>query len=114
MSGERAGRIGLRTVVLGYLALLIALPVAMVFYRTFEHGAVAAWNAVTTPEAQHAFWLTFVITAIAVPLNTIFGVLTALVLTRQRFRGRGVLNTFIDLPFAISPVVVGLALVLVY
>ena len=68
----------------------------------------------TTPEAQHAFWLTLVMVAVAVPLNTIFGVLCALVLVRQRFRGRALLNALIDLPFAVSPVVVGLALLLVY
>ncbi|HKR98265.1 MAG TPA: sulfate ABC transporter permease subunit, partial [Candidatus Dormibacteraeota bacterium] len=79
-----------------------------------EHGIGAAWDAVTTPEALHAFWLTLEIVAIAVPLNTIFGVATALLLARRRFPGRSVLNALVDLPFAVSPVVVGLALLLVY
>ncbi len=86
----------------------------LVFYRTFEHGIAPAWNAVTTPDAMHAFWLTLEIAAIAVPLNTVFGVVCALLLARRQFRGRWLLNALVDLPFAVSPVVVGLALVLVY
>ena len=108
------GRLGLRGAALGYLALLLVAPVGMVCYRALEHGIGPAWDAVTTPDALHAFWLTIVMVAIAVPLNTIFGVAAALLLVRQRFRGRAVLNALIDLPFAISPVVVGLALILAY
>jgi sulfate/thiosulfate transport system permease protein len=108
------GRLALRFVALGYLALLLLIPVVMIFIRTFEDGIGNAWASVTTPEAIHAFYLTFVMVAIAVPLNTLFGVLAALVLVRQRFRGRAILNTVIDIPFAISPVVIGLSLILVY
>jgi sulfate/thiosulfate transport system permease protein len=104
----------LRFVALGYLALLLGIPVALVFINAFQDGVAAAWEAVTTPEAQHAFYLTFVMVAVAVPLNTIFGVLCALAIVRQRFRGRALLNALVDLPFAVSPVVVGLALLLVY
>ena len=107
-------RLGLRTVALGYLALLLVAPVAMIFYRTFEHGIAPVWDAVTAPNAVHAFWLSIEIVAIAVPLNTAFGVGMALLLERGRFRGRALLGMLVDLPFAISPVVVGLALVLVY
>jgi sulfate/thiosulfate transport system permease protein len=107
-------RLALRSVALGYLGLLLALPVGLVFYRAFEHGLAAMWESLTTPEALHAFWLTCVMVAVAVPLNTVFGVLCALVLVRQRFRGRAMLNALIDLPFAVSPVVIGLALILVY
>ena len=110
----RASRVGLRTVALGYVAALLVLPVGLVFYRTFEHGFAAAWEAVTTPEAQHAFWLTLVMVAIAVPANTVFGVGAALFLVRGRARGRSILSAVIDLPFAVSPVVIGLALILVY
>ena len=105
---------GLRFAALGYLAILLVAPVGFVFYRTFEHGIAAAWHSVTTPEAQHAFWLTLELVAIAVPLNTAFGVLAALVIVRGKMPGRGFVNAIIDLPFAISPVVVGLSLVLVY
>jgi sulfate transport system permease protein len=69
---------------------------------------------VTTPAAISAFWLTIEVAAIAVPLNTAFGVITALALARGRFPGKWLLDALIDLPFAISPVVIGLALVLVY
>ncbi|MFL5869172.1 MAG: sulfate ABC transporter permease subunit CysW [Thermoleophilaceae bacterium] len=108
------GRYALRFAALGYLGVLLALPVGYVFYRAFEHGFAAAWDSVTTPAAQHAFWLTCEMVAIAVPLNTLFGVICALVLVRQRFRGRALLSAAIDLPFAVSPVVIGLALFLVY
>jgi sulfate transport system permease protein len=104
----------LRFLALGYVALLLGIPVALVFVNAFQDGIGAAWNAVTTPEAQHAFYLTLVMVAVAVPLNTIFGVLAALAIVRQRFRGRALLNAAIDLPFAVSPVVVGLALLLIY
>src|SRR5215212_6597462 len=107
-------RYGLRFAALGYLALLLAFPVGLVFYRTFEKGLGPVWEAITTPEAMHAFWLTCVMVAVAVPLNTLFGVLCALVLVRQRFRGKALLNAAIDLPFAVSPVVIGLALILIY
>jgi len=107
-------RLGLRAVALGYLALLLAVPVGLVLYRTFEHGVAPAWNAVTSPDAAHAFWLTLEIVAIAVPLNTMFGIAVALLLARRRFPGRSVLDRLVDLPFAVSPVVVGLALILVY
>ena len=104
----------LRILGLGYLTLLLGIPVALVFFNAFQDGVGAAWDAVTTPEAQHAFYLTMVMVAVAVPLNTIFGILCALAIVRQRFRGRAVLNAMVDLPFAVSPVVVGLALLLVY
>jgi sulfate transport system permease protein len=107
-------RLGLRFLALGYLFALLAAPVGLVFYRTFEHGFDAAWEAVTTPEAIHAFQLTIVMVAVAVPLNTIFGITCALLIVRHRFPGRWLLNALIDLPFAISPVVIGLALILVY
>jgi sulfate transport system permease protein len=107
-------RYAFRFIALGYLALLLGIPVILVFINAFQDGVGAAWDAVTTPEAQHAFYLTLVMVAVAVPLNTIFGVLAALVIVRQRFRGRALLNAAIDLPFAVSPVVVGLSLLLVY
>jgi sulfate/thiosulfate transport system permease protein len=110
----RARKLGVRTVALGYLALLLLAPVAMIFYRTFEHGLSPIWDAVSAPNAQHAFWLSIEIVAIAVPLNTAFGIGMALVMERSRFKGKLLLGMLIDLPFAISPVVVGLALVLVY
>jgi sulfate transport system permease protein len=109
-----AGRWTLRAVVLGYLGAILLVPVGVVMYKTFEPGIGAVWDSITTPAAIHAFWLTLTVTAIAVPLNAAFGVLAALVLVRGKIRGRRVLEAFIDLPFAVSPIVVGLALVLLY
>jgi sulfate/thiosulfate transport system permease protein len=111
---RRRARLGVRTIGLGYLGLLLLAPLVMIFYRTFEHGLAPVWSAVTQPDAIHAFWLSLELVAITVPLNTLFGIGIALALERQRFRGRGVLGALLDLPFAISPVVVGLALLLVY
>jgi sulfate/thiosulfate transport system permease protein len=109
-----AARLGLRFAALGYLAALLAFPVGLVFWRTFEDGLGPVWNAATNPEALHALWLTVLIALIAVPANTIFGVICALVIVRDRFRGKTLLNALVDLPFALSPVVIGLALYLVY
>ena len=111
---SRRARLSLRAVALLYLALLLLLPLAVVFARTFEHGVGAAWGWMTTPAAISAFWLSVMIAAIAVPLNTIFGVGCALALVRGKTRGRALLDSLIDLPFVVSPVIVGLALVLVY
>src|SRR5438094_3890050 len=107
-------RYALRFGALGYLAFLLLVPVGLVFYRTFEHGLHPAWAAVTNPQAQHALWLTLLIAAIAVPANTVFGVVLAIALVRHRFPGRGLVNAVVDLPLALSPVVVGLALYLLY
>ncbi len=104
----------LRFVALGYLAAVLVGPVALVFYRAFEDGFDTFWAAVTTPEALHALWLTVLIAAIAVPLNTVFGILCALVIVRHRFRGVGLVNALVDLPLALSPIVVGLSLLLLY
>jgi sulfate/thiosulfate transport system permease protein len=111
---SRRATLSLRGVALLYLALLLLLPVAVVFWRTFEHGAGTAWSFMTTPAAVSALWLSLLIAAIAVPLNTIFGVGAALVLVRGKTRGRSLLDALIDLPFVVSPVIIGLALILVY
>jgi sulfate/thiosulfate transport system permease protein len=109
-----ASRLTLRTVALGYLTALLVLPVALVAFRTFEPGLGAVWESVSTPAALHAFYLTVLVAAIAVPLNTVLGILAAMLLVRGRVPGRALLQGIIDLPLAISPVVVGLALLLVY
>lgn len=111
---SRGATISLRAVALAYLAAMLLLPLAVVFGRTFEHGLGQFWASITTPAAISALWLTITIAAIAVPLNAVFGVGCALVLVRGRARGRRVLDALIDVPFVVSPVIVGLALVLVY
>jgi sulfate transport system permease protein len=104
----------LRFTALFYLAFLLVVPVGVVFWRTFENGFSAFWDAVTTPEAVHAFKITLIVAVSAVILNTVFGVVVSLLLVRREFPGKRVLNLLIDLPLAISPVVVGLALILIY
>src|SRR5215208_3164200 len=110
----RLGKYGLRTFALGYLALLLLIPVGMIFARTFQDGVGPVWDAITSADGLHAFQMTLLMVAIAVPLNTIFGIGCALLLVRTRFRGKALLNALIDLPFAVSPVVIGLSLILVY
>jgi sulfate transport system permease protein len=107
-------KLPLRLVAFGYLLAILVGPLAIVFWRTFEDGFDPAWNALSHPDTVHAFKLTLIITAIAVPVNTVFGVVCALAIVRRSFPGKGVLNAFIDLPLALSPVVVGLALFLLY
>jgi sulfate transport system permease protein len=107
-------RYALRFTALAYLGVLLLIPVAMVFYRAFEHGLAPAWHAVTTHEALQALSLSVLIVAIVVPLNTVFGIITALAIVRSRFPGKGLVNAIVDLPLALSPVVVGLALFLLY
>jgi len=114
MTVDRRGRWLLRLIAFGYLAVLLVIPVGLVFYRTFEHGVAAVWDSITTPAAVSAFWLTIEVAAIAVPLNVVFGIATALVLVRGRFPGKRWLDALVDLPFAISPIVIGLALLLLY
>ncbi len=107
-------RLPIRYLALGYIALLIVVPVGSVFYQAFRRGFLVAWHAVTTADALHALWLTLLVVLIAVPLDTAFGVGVALILARRRFPGAWLLDAFVDLPLAVSPVVVGLSLVLVY
>jgi sulfate/thiosulfate transport system permease protein len=108
------GRWPLRLVAVGYLAAIVLAPVGALIWRAFGDGVAPLRRAVTAPEATHAFWLSLLVAAIAVPLNTVFGVGCAVVLARHRSWGRRLLAAVVDLPLAVSPVVVGLALVLVY
>lgn len=103
-----------RVVALGYLLLVLLGPLGMVFYRTFEHGLSPVWSALSDPNTVHAFEMTLLAAGIAVPLNTVFGIAAGLAIVRRRFPGKGLLNAFVDLPLAISPVVVGLSLYLLY
>ena len=107
-------RIGLRTIVLAYLFVLLVLPIAVILYRTFENGYVAFIHAIRTPAAISALNMSQIIVAIVVPLNVVFGIVTALALVRGRFPGRGLLQSVVDLPFAVSPIVVGVSLILLW
>jgi sulfate/thiosulfate transport system permease protein len=114
MSSSSRGRWGLRIVGLGYLTLLLLLPLGIIFYKTFEHGISPPLEAITSPDGLHALKLSLLMVAIAVPLNTIFGVGCALLLVRHRVKGSALIDAVINLPFAISPVVIGLSLFLLY
>ena len=103
-----------RYVALGYLFLLLIVPVGLILWRTFSPGVGAFFESISTPAALSALQLSLLVVAIVVPLNVIFGVPTALVLARNRFRGKSILQAIIDLPFAVSPVVVGVALILLW
>jgi sulfate transport system permease protein len=110
----RLRRYVLRFIGLSYLGVLLVAPVGLVFYRAFENGFGAAWDAVTTPAAKHALLVTLIIAAIAVPANTIFGIVCAIAIVRHRFPGKNLVNVIVDLPLALSPVIVGLAFLLLF
>ena len=114
MSSSGTSRWGLRVLGLGYLTLLLLAPLVMIFYKTFEHGIAPPLDAITSPDGLHALKLTLLMVAIAVPLNTVFGIGCALLLVRHRGRGSALIDAVINLPFAISPVVIGLSLFLLY
>jgi sulfate/thiosulfate transport system permease protein len=114
MNVSRPARFGLRTVALGYLLLLVGIPVILILWRTFEPGIGAFLASVRTPAAISALNLSMLIVAVVVPLNVVFGVLTALALVRGRFRGKGFLEAVVDLPFAVSPIVVGVSLIMLW
>jgi sulfate transport system permease protein len=104
----------LRFLALGYLLVVLLGPLSMVFIRAFDKGTGTLWHTLSDPNTVHAFKLTLIIAAIAVPLNAVFGVVCALAIVRRRFPGAGIVNAIVDLPLAISPVVVGLSLFLLY
>ena len=114
MTPSPAVRLLLRCTVLCYIGVLVVVPVGLILWRTFEPGLGQFWDWITTPAAISALQLTLLVVAIVVPLNVVFGVPTALVLARNRFRGKPLLQAVIDLPFAVSPVVIGVALILLW
>src|SRR5918999_947941 len=115
MAKRLLGQYGLRTVALGYLAAILVLPFSVVVYKTLQNGLEPIWEALIDPAFVHALQLTVVAVAIAVPANTVFGVICAIARVRRKStRGSWFFNSTIGLPLALSPVVVGLALILVY
>src|SRR5215471_5432067 len=99
-----ARRLSLRFIALGYLLVILIAPLGLMIWRTLAYHADDAWQALSEPSTVHAFKVTLEATAIAVPLNTVFGILCGLAIVRRRFPGRGLVNAFVDLPLAISPV----------
>ena len=104
----------LRATALIYLLFLLVLPIGLICWKTFSGGVGPVVESLSSPSALHAFKVTVVVALFAVVANTIFGVGAAVLLVRHEFRGKRLLNALIDLPIAVSPVVVGLALILVY
>jgi sulfate/thiosulfate transport system permease protein len=109
-----ASRLTLRSLALGYLAVLLIAPVALIFIKVWDDGFSVPFDSITSPAGMHAIYLSLLTVAIAVPLNTVFGVACALMLVRREFPGKALINAVIDLPFALSPIVIGLSLYLVY
>lgn len=115
-STEESGlvRWGLTLVAIAFLALFVGLPLVVVFSEAFAKGATLYWAAISEPDALSAIRLTLLAAGIAVPLNMVFGLAMAWSITKFRFRGRQLLITLIDLPFAVSPVIAGLVYILLY
>ncbi|MBF6439785.1 sulfate ABC transporter permease subunit CysW [Nocardia cyriacigeorgica] len=107
-------RLSLRVVALVYLFILLVLPLGVILYRTFGDGIGPFLDSISTPAAISAFNLSMIIVAIVVPVNVVFGVITAIALVRGRFPGRSLVQGIVDLPFAVSPVVVGVALIMLW
>ncbi len=113
--GRRSpARIALRVVVVAYVLILVLAPVLVVVQRALRAGGSAFVDALTSADTVSALRLTAEVATIAVVVNTVFGVGVGILLARYEFRGKRVLDVLIDLPVSVSPIVVGLALVLVY
>ena len=111
---KRLGRALLAIAAVGYVAILLLLPLIGIVAKALEPGIGIVRETLAKPEVQHAFLLTGIITVITVLVTTFFGLVVAWVLVRQRFVGRSLMNAVVDLPFALSPVTVGLAAVLLF
>lgn len=107
-------RWGLRVLTVGYVVLLVAWPTALVFRNAFADGLGAFFDTFSDPDVSHAISLTLTITVWSVLINLVFGVAVSMLLVRYEFPGKRLLSVLIDVPLSISPVVVGLALMLVY
>lgn len=107
-------RLTLSGMAIAFIFLFIIVPLIVVFTEAFRQGVRAYFAAITEPDAVAALRLTLLVAAIAVPLNTVFGIVASWAIAKFDFRGKSVLTTLIDLPFSVSPVVAGLVYVLVF
>lgn len=114
LSESRPVRILLVLLALSFVGLMIFLPLLVVFTEALGQGFDAYMEAITEPDALAAIRLTLITAAIAVPLNTVFGVVASWAITKHNFRGKHLLITFIELPFSVSPVISGLIYVLLF
>jgi sulfate transport system permease protein len=110
----RRSRYSLRVVALGYVGVVVMLPLIVICWRVIDQGGAKFWDAISSTQAVQAFKLTAIVSVAAVAINTVFGIGVALLLARYRFPGKRWLSALIDLSISVSPIVVGLALVLVY
>jgi sulfate transport system permease protein len=110
----RVVRIALVLAAVAILGLLLVLPLVLVFSEAFAKGVGAYADALASPDALSAIRLTLLVAAIAVPLNTIFGLATSWCIAKFEFRGKSLLTTIIDLPFSVSPVISGMIFVLLF
>jgi sulfate transport system permease protein len=101
-------------VAIAYLSIVALIPLAAVVFKSFEDGADGFWAAVSNPQAVAALKLTLIASVIVVLINAVFGTLIAWVLVRDEFPGRGIVNSLIDLPFALPTIVAGLTLLAFY
>jgi sulfate transport system permease protein len=113
-TASTAGRALGRGLVAGYLTLIVLIPLAALTWRSLEHGKASFWDAVTQPEAVAALKLTVVASLVVAGVNAVVGTAIAWVLVRDRFVGKGVVNSVIDLPFALPTIVAGLVLLTLY
>jgi len=114
VGGGPASRWTLRILGLGFLALLLAAPLVIIFFETFKDGISPPLDAITSENGLHALKLSLLMVVIAVPLNTVFGIVCAILLVRHKWKGNALIDAVINLPFALSPIVIGLALYLLY
>lgn len=111
---KRAIRAGLLAAALIYVGVLLLAPVAGIVWTVVKGGLSQVTDTFARPDVRHAFWLTSVITAQAAVVTTFFGVIVAWILSRDSFRGRSLMNAVVELPLAVSPVIVGLMCVLLF
>jgi sulfate transport system permease protein len=107
-------RWSLSLIALGFLILLLFLPLVSIFYESLQRGLQAYLATYSDEYARDAIWLTLTVAAIVVPINSLFGVAAAWLITKFEFKGKSLLITLIDLPFAVSPVIAGLIFVLIF
>ncbi|MEH6948414.1 sulfate ABC transporter permease subunit CysW [Peribacillus asahii] len=110
----KAIRWTLTFIALAFLALFLVLPLVTIFITAFQKGWETYVAAITHPDALSAIKLTLLVVLITVPLNAIFGIMAAWAITKFQFKGKNILITIIDLPFAISPVIAGLVFILLF
>jgi len=111
---QRTMRAALLLVAVAFLVVFLLFPLAVVFAEALRQGVAAFLASIAQPEARSSILLTLLVAGIAVPLNLVFGVSAAWLMTRFQFRGKALLGTIIDIPFSVSPVISGLIYVLLF